>query len=70
MSFWKFLISFLLNHTQIQTNQISSTQKLFHLFSNWHMIFNIKMIYNDINHIDIQIGLIDFEGNKTPSSDG
>lgn len=31
------------------------------------MIFNIKMIYNDI---DIQIGLIDFEGNKTPSSDG
>lgn len=34
------------------------------------MIFNIKMIYNDINHIDILIGLIDFEGNKTPSSDG
>lgn len=34
------------------------------------MIFNIKMIYNDINHRDIQIGLIDFEGNKTPSSDG
>lgn len=34
------------------------------------MIFNIKMICNDINHIDIEMFLIDFEGNKTPSSDG
>lgn len=34
------------------------------------MIFNIKMIYNDINYIDILIGLIDFEGNKIFFLDG